>query len=166
LAIAWVLEKKPKFVGLLTGAVAGLATITPAAGYVTPMSSMFIGIIAGCVCYFAVSLKNKLKWDDALDVWGVHGVGGIIGVILTGLFATSAVNPAVTTNGLFMGGGTSFFFLQTVTVLIVGICCFLVSYGMLWAINLITPVKTDAETEEEGLDSMLHGELAYEKDVL
>lgn len=166
LIIAWILEKKPKFVGLLTGAVAGLATITPAAGYITPMASMIIGIVAGIVCYLAVSLKNKLQWDDALDVWGVHGVGGVTGVILTGLFANSAINPAVTTNGLFMGGGTSFFFLQTATVLVVAICCFGVSYGMLWAINLITPVRTDAQTEEEGLDSTLHGELAYEKDVL
>lgn len=166
LIIAWVIEKKPKFVGLLTGAVAGLATITPAAGYVTPMSAMIIGITAGIVCYFAVSLKNKLNWDDALDVWGVHGVGGIIGVILTGLFATSAVNPAVTTNGLFMGGGSSFFILQTVTVLIVGISCFIISYLMLWAINLITPVATSTIMEEEGLDSSLHGEFAYESEVL
>ena len=166
LIIAWILEKKPKFVGLLTGAVAGLATITPAAGYITPISAMIIGITAGIVCYFAVSLKNRLQWDDALDVWGVHGVGGIIGVIMTGMFATSAVNPAVTTNGLFMGGGTSFFFLQTVTVLIVGISCFLISYGMLWAINFITPVATSAGMEEEGLDSSLHGEYAYENDVL
>ena len=166
LIIAWILEKKPKFVGLLTGAVAGLATITPAAGYITPMSAMIIGIVAGIVCYFAVSLKNKMNWDDALDVWGVHGVGGIIGVIMTGLFATSAVNPAVLTNGLFMGGGFSFFWLQTLTVVIVGICCFLISYVMLWAINLITPVRTDAGIETEGLDSFLHGELAYEKDVL
>ncbi|MDT3741162.1 MAG: ammonium transporter [Candidatus Kapabacteria bacterium] len=166
LIIAWILEKKPKFVGLLTGAVAGLATITPAAGYITPMSAMIIGIVAGIVCYFAVSLKNKMNWDDALDVWGVHGVGGIIGVIMTGLFATSAVNPAVVTNGLFMGGGFSFFWLQTVTVLIVGISCFIISYVMLWAINLITPVRTDAGIETEGLDSFLHGELAYERDVL
>lgn len=166
LIIAWVLEKKPKFVGLLTGAVAGLATITPAAGYITPMSAMIIGITAGIVCYFAVSLKNRLHWDDALDVWGVHGVGGIIGVIMTGMFATSAVNPAVTTNGLFMGGGTSFFFLQTATVVIVGISCFIISYGMLWAINFITPVATSAGMEEEGLDSSLHGEYAYENDVL
>ncbi len=166
LIIAWILEKKPKFVGLLTGAVAGLATITPAAGYITPMSAMIIGIVAGIVCYFAVSLKNKMNWDDALDVWGVHGVGGIIGVIMTGLFATSAVNPAVLTNGLFMGGGFSFFWLQTVTVIIVGISCFIISYAMLWAINLITPVRTDAGIETEGLDSFLHGELAYEKDVL
>ena len=78
----WITTKKPKFVGLLTGAVAGLATITPAAGYVSPATAVLIGIIAGVVCYYAVALKNKLGWDDALDVWGVHGVGGFIGIIL------------------------------------------------------------------------------------
>ncbi len=112
LILAWTLEKKPKFVGLLTGAVAGLATITPAAGFITVQSAAIIGIIAGIVCYFAVSLKNKMQWDDALDVWGVHGVGGSIGVILLGLFATNAVNPMVTTNGLFMGGGYDFLLKQ------------------------------------------------------
>ena len=92
--LAWILERKPKFVGLLTGAVAGLATITPCAGYVTPTRAAIIGILAGVVCYFAVSLKNRLKWDDALDVWGVHGVGGVLGVILLGVLASTAVNGA------------------------------------------------------------------------
>ena len=78
---------KPKFLGLLTGAVAGLATITPAAGYVSPSTAVIIGIVSGVVCYFAVELKNKLHWDDALDVWGVHGVGGFIGIMMLGVFA-------------------------------------------------------------------------------
>ena len=116
LILAWTLEKKPKFVGLMTGAVAGLATITPAAGFITVQYAALIGIIAGVVCYFAVSLKNKMQWDDALDVWGVHGVGGSIGVIMLGLFATNNVNPMVTTNGLFMGGGFSFFWKQCIKV--------------------------------------------------
>jgi len=76
LALAWALEKRPSFVGLLTGAVAGLATVTPAAGYVSPVTAVIIGIAAGVVCYGAVAVKNRLRWDDALDVWGVHGVGG------------------------------------------------------------------------------------------
>ena len=78
----------------LTGAVAGLATITPAAGFVTPGSAAIIGIVAGVVCYIAVALKNKLKWDDALDVWGVHGVGGTIGIIMLGLFASKEEQEA------------------------------------------------------------------------
>src|SRR5262245_50820640 len=75
LVVAWIVEKKPKLLGLLTGAVAGLATITPAAGYVSPAVAALIGTIAGVVCYYAVAIKNKFGWDDALDVWGVHGVG-------------------------------------------------------------------------------------------
>lgn len=164
LILAWTLEKKPKFVGLLTGAVAGLATITPAAGFITVQSAAIIGIVAGLVCYFAVSLKNKMQWDDALDVWGVHGVGGSIGVILLGLFATNAVNPMVTTNGLFMGGGYDFLFKQVVTVLAVCVYAFVFSYVMLWLINFVTPVKVTKEEEEAGLDSSLHGEMAYEQD--
>lgn len=164
LILAWVLEKKPKFVGLLTGAVAGLATITPAAGFVTIQHAALIGVCAGVVCYFAVALKNKLHWDDALDVWGVHGVGGTLGVILLGLFASSAVNPMVTTNGLLLGGGFSFFLTQLISVLVVCIYCFAFTYVMLKVINLITPVKVTREEEEAGLDSSLHGEIAYEQE--
>jgi len=164
LFLAWVLEKKPKFVGLLTGAVAGLATITPAAGFVTVQQAAIIGIVAGVVCYFAVSLKNKLHWDDALDVWGVHGVGGSLGVILLGLFATSSVNSMVTTNGLLVGGGYDFFWKQLITVLAVCTYAFIFTYVMLWLINFITPVKVTKLEEETGLDSSLHGEMAYEQD--
>ncbi len=164
LSLAWKLEKKPKFVGLLTGAVAGLATITPAAGFVTVQQAAIIGIVAGVVCYFAVSLKNKLHWDDALDVWGVHGVGGSIGVILLGLFATGAVNPMVTTNGLLVGGGFEFFWKQLITVVGVCVYAFIFTYVMLWLINFITPVKVTKLEEETGLDDSLHGEMAYEQD--
>jgi ammonium transporter, Amt family len=164
LFLAWSLEKKPKFLGLLTGSVAGLATITPAAGFVTVQQAALIGIIAGVVCYFAVSLKNKLKWDDALDVWGVHGVGGSIGVIMLGLFASNAVNPMVTTNGLLMGGGFDFFWKQVITTIGVCVYAFVFSYVMLWLINFVTPVKVTKEEEEVGLDSSLHGEMAYEQD--
>ncbi len=90
----WTTTRRPKFLGLLTGAVAGLATITPAAGYVSPATACLIGVIAGVVCFYAVALKNRLGWDDALDVWGVHGVGGFIGIILCGIFASTAFNPA------------------------------------------------------------------------
>ena len=92
------MSKKPKFLGLLTGAVAGLATITPAAGYVSTPYAVLIGILAGGICYLAIGMKNKLGLDDALDVWGVHGVGGILGTILLGAFATTAINPTVQTD--------------------------------------------------------------------
>ena len=164
LLIAWVLEKKPKFIGLLTGSVAGLATITPAAGYVTIGNAAVIGIVSGIVCYFAVALKNKLKWDDALDVWGVHGVGGTIGIIMLGLFATSAVNPSVINQGWLIGGSPTFFITQLVSMLLVCLYCFGFTYGMLVIINFITPVKVTVEEEEAGLDSALHGEIAYEQE--
>ncbi|RQV99510.1 ammonium transporter [bacterium] len=159
--LEWTLVKKPKFVGLLTGAVAGLATITPAAGFVTPGSAAIIGIAAGAVCYGAVSLKNKLKWDDALDVWGVHGVGGALGVIMLGLLAHEFVGGQ---SGLIYGGNTHFFMMQIVGVLISSVYAFAFTFGMLWLINKITKVKT-SEAEEGELDAALHGETAYEQSI-
>src|SRR5207248_37695 len=95
------------------GAVAGLATITPAAGYVSPATAVIIGTVAGVVCYYACALKNRLRWDDALDVWGVHGVGGFLGIILLGVFASTAWNPTANggVNGL-LAGDPSFFLKQ------------------------------------------------------
>src|SRR5881396_281094 len=113
--VEWMTTRKPKFLGLLTGSVAGLATITPAAGYVSPQSAVLIGIASGVLCYYAVALKNRLKWDDALDVWGVHGVGGFLGIVLLGVFATKAYNPAGA-DGLIAGNPT-FFVRQCVAVL-------------------------------------------------
>ena len=166
-AIAWLLvewfsSRKPKFLGLLTGAVAGLATITPAAGYVSPAMAALIGLIAGVVCYYAVWLKNKMRWDDALDVWGVHGVGGFLGIILLGLFATTAWNPAESggIDGLF-AGNPGFFFKQCGAVVLSSVWAFIFTYGMLWVINKITTVKVNEATEGVGLDEGIHGERAY-----
>jgi Amt family ammonium transporter len=157
--VGWWQEKRPSFVGLLTGAVAGLATITPAAGYVSPIAAVVIGIAAGFVCYFAITLKNRLKWDDALDVWGVHGVGGALGIVLLGLFASTAFNPAGT-DGLF-GGNPGFLVKQLVAVILSSIWAFGFTYGMLWLIDRVTPVKVEQTDEERGLDAALHGETAY-----
>ncbi len=159
LAIEWIHRKKPKFVGLLTGAVAGLATITPAAGFVTPTSAIIIGIVAGIICYLAVALKHKLQWDDALDVWGVHGVGGTIGVIMLGFFATKAVNGAGA-NGLFYGNA-SFAMKQTVAVVGASIYAFVFTYLMLITINLVSPVRVKKDEEASGVDESIHGENAY-----
>ena len=158
-AIEWMSGSKPKFLGLLTGSVAGLATITPAAGYVSPASAAIIGILSGVVCFYAVALKNKLRWDDALDVWGVHGVGGFIGIIMLGVFATKAYNPAGT-NGL-LAGNSAFFLKQCAAVLLSSVWAFVFTYGMLWLIDRVTPVKVAAGAEEVGLDEALHGETAY-----
>ena len=159
MAVGWWQEKRPTFVGLLTGAVAGLATITPAAGYVSPLTAVIIGIAAGVVCYFAVALKNRLHWDDALDVWGVHGVGGALGIVLLGVFASTAFNPAGT-DGLVAGNG-AFFVKQLVAVAISSVWAFGFTFGMLWLIDKVTPVKVQQADEESGLDSALHGETAY-----
>ena len=160
MGMAWIFEKKPTFLGLLTGAVAGLATVTPAAGYITPTSAVLIGCASGAVCYFAISLKNRLKLDDALDVWGVHGVGGILGIISLGIFADLTVNAAGS-NGLLLGNPI-FFLKELAAVVGSSAYAFGASYGMLWLINKITPVKVTAQEEETGLDVALHGETAYE----
>ena len=159
LALDWAQNKKPKFVGLLTGAVAGLATVTPAAGYVSPMSAVIIGIAAGVVCYGAVALKNRAGWDDALDVWGVHGVGGFLGIVLLGVFATKAFNPAGA-DGL-LAGNPSFFVKQLAAVLLSTVWAFVFTYGTLWIIDRITVVRVDEAIEKMGLDEGLHGEAAY-----
>jgi len=164
LAIEWTRERKPKFVGLLTGSIAGLATITPCAGFVPVWASPIIGIIAGIVCYLAVQFKNKMKWDDALDVWGVHGIGGVLGTILLGVFATGAVNAAGA-DGL-INGGTAFFVKELVAVVAAAAYAFIFTYVMLIVINFITPVRVPAEKENEGLDISEHGEIAYDQGVL
>ncbi|MGH9486399.1 MAG: ammonium transporter [Terriglobales bacterium] len=161
LAVAWFRESKPKMLGLLTGAVAGLATITPAAGFVSPESAVVIGIAAGVVCFFAVDLKNRLQWDDALDVWGVHGVGGMLGIILLGVFASRAFNPSGA-NGL-LHGNPAFFGKEVAAVVFSSIWAFVFTYVMLGVINKFTRVRVDPVSEQLGLDLALHGERAYEE---
>jgi Amt family ammonium transporter len=164
LIIEWYFVKKPKFVGLLTGAVAGLATITPAAGYVSLPSACLIGILAGIVCYIAVSLKNKMGWDDALDVWGVHGIGGCLGVILLGVFASKITNAAGA-DGL-LAGNFHFFIREAIAVVGACIYAFVFTYLMLFLINLITPVRVTEVDEDKGLDDSVLGEKAYDEGAL
>ncbi len=164
LVIEWSLKKKPKLVGLLTGSIAGLATITPCAGFVPVWSAPLIGIAAGAVCYAAVEFKNKMKWDDALDVWGVHGIGGVLGTILLGVFASKAFNAAGA-DGLFFGN-PGFFFTQVIAVAVASIYAFVFTYVMLIIINFITPVKVSEQDEILGLDVSLHGEVAYDEGAL
>jgi len=164
LVIEWIREKKPKFVGLLTGSIAGLATITPCAGFVPLWASPIIGTAAGIMCYVAVQFKNKMKWDDALDVWGVHGVGGVFGSILLGVFASKAINGAGA-DGLIYGGGY-FFIKQVVAVIAASVYAFVFTYLMLIVINKITSVKVKEEDEKLGLDDTLHGEKAYDEGVI
>lgn len=164
-AVTWLFiewntgNKKPTFIGLMTGAVAGLATITPAAGYVTVLNAAVIGIIASLGCYMAVKYKMRKGWDDALDVWGVHGMGGVIGTICLGLFATTKINPNGA-DGLFYGGGVVLLLKEISAILIAVVYAYYFTLLILKAINIFTPVKVDPELEKEGLDISFHGEVA------
>lgn len=164
LVIEWCRSRKPKLVGVLTGSIAGLATITPGAGFVPLWSAPIIGIAASAFCYLAVEWKNKRQWDDAMDVWGVHGIGGFVGTILLGVFATTAVNPAGA-DGLITGSG-DFLFKQVVATLLTAVYGFVFTYGILWIINKITPVRVSEKEEIEGIDTAILGENAYDRDVL
>ena len=158
LLIAWHREEKPSFVEMLIGMIAGLATITPAAGFVSPQSAMIIGVAAGTVCYFAVVYRKQKGWDDALDVWGVHGVGGALGIVLLGVFADKGINSAGA-DGL-MNGNSEFFWVQLGGLAIACVWAFGFTYMMLGAINTITPVRV-SEDDQSGVDEALHGESAY-----
>ncbi len=162
LIIEWIREGQPKFVGLLTGFVAGLATITPAAGFVPLWAALLIGLFAGSLCFIAVQFKNKWGWDDALDVWGVHGMGGVFGTILLGVFASSSINGQ---SGL-LEGDAAFFMKEVVAVVAASAYAFVFTYVMLIVINLITKVKVSEEDELVGLDTSLHGEQAYDEGSL
>ena len=159
LILAIIFEKKPKILGVLTGAVAGLATITPAAGYVNTQAAMLIGVVASIISYGAVAYKNRAGWDDALDVWGVHGVGGFLGVLMLGIFATVAVNDGGA-NGLIYGG-YMFFVKEAIAVILVSLYAFIFTYVALGVINKVTKVRVCKEAEEVGLDIMEFGEEAY-----
>jgi Amt family ammonium transporter len=118
--------------------------------------------VAGVVCYYACALKNMLGWDDALDVWGVHGVGGFLGIVLLGVFASTAWNPAANggVNGL-LAGDSSFFLKQLCAGLFSSVWAFAFTLGMLWIIDRITIVRVEDAQEELGLDEAIHGETAY-----
>lgn len=157
LLISWIHEKRPSFIGALTGAVAGLATITPAAGFVEPWAAFVIGILAGGVCYLAVQLRLKKDWDDALDVWGVHGVGGILGSVLVGVFAVKGVGGI---SGLIDGNAHQLW-IQLFAVVLTGFYAFVVTYGILYVVNKFVPVRVPAANEMKGLDASIHNEDAY-----
>lgn len=157
----WSMEGKPKLVGFLTGGLAGLVVITPAAGYITPGSSILFGIFAGIICYLAVMLKNRRKWDDALDVWGVHGIGGFLGITLLGVFSTLSVNNDGA-NGLLYGG-IEFFKKEVAAVAFASLYAFLITILIFFIIDNTMSLRVSKDIEEQGLDKHLHGEKAYNK---
>jgi len=155
--IDWVRLGKPSMVGALTGSVAGLATVTPAAGFVQPWAAAVIGIICCFVCYGAIMLRAKWNLDDALDVWGVHGVGGFIGLLFLGVFASASVNQV---SGLIEGNMNQFL-VQLLGAVIAVVYTFMATYILLWLINLVTPVRVSEKVETKGLDKGIFGEDAY-----
>jgi ammonium transporter, Amt family len=166
LAAEWLRHGKPTMLGAASGAVAGLVAITPAAGFVTPMSSILIGLAGGSVCYLAVSLKPRLGYDDALDVVGVHMVGGTLGALLTGVFATMAINPNVQTlslglKGGLLYGGPGLMIKQLIAILATYVYCGLGTLILLVVVNAITRVRADSEEEIVGMDLSQHSERAY-----
>ena len=153
--------RKPTVLGAASGAVAGLVGITPAAGFVGPMPALAIGAITGCLCYFGLRIKSRFGFDDALDVVGVHGVGGTTGAILTGVFANLAVNSAGA-NGLLYGGGFALLGKQLIGVGATIAFSLLASFIILKLIDLTIGLRVDAESESTGLDVAEHAETGYE----
>jgi Amt family ammonium transporter len=166
--LGWVIAERvhagrPTILGAASGAVAGLVAITPCAGYVGGMSPIAIGAVTGVVCYFAVNIKFKLLFDDALDVVGVHLVGGVLGSLLLGLFADRSVNAAGR-NGVFLhGGGFGLLGEQFLAVGVTLVYSFVVSFALAWVIDKVLPggLRVDEESEDVGLDLREHSEVAY-----
>ena len=151
----WLYRGKPTVLGAVSGAVAGLVAITPAAGFVTPISALIIGLAGGVICFFAVNLKEKFGYDDSLDVIGVHGVGGILGALLTGIFATTLVNPAGA------DGGVTLLKIQVVSVVATIVYAFIVSFIILKIVDKFVGLRVEHKEELQGLDLSQHGESGY-----
>jgi ammonium transporter, Amt family len=163
--LAWLLfevrrEKVATTLGAASGAVAGMVAITPCAGFVGPMPALLIGGVAGLVCAVAVRVKFRYGYDDSLDVLGVHGVGGVIGMVLLGLFAAKSVNPSGA-NGLFSGGGVALLGRQSLAVVVSVAFCFGVTHLIAKVVDRTMGLRVTAEQEFEGLDLSQHAETAY-----
>ncbi|MGH7270768.1 MAG: ammonium transporter, partial [Polyangiaceae bacterium] len=159
LVIEWKHRGKPTALGVASGLVAGLVAITPAAGYVAPWAAIAIGFIASVVCYGAVIMKGRLGYDDTLDAFGVHGVGGLSGALLTGVFAEKALNPAGADGALF--GNVRQLGVQALACAATGIYAAVVTYAILRVIDALMGLRVPEAEEREGLDATQHGEEAY-----
>ncbi len=156
----WMLNSKPTVLGMITGLVAGLVAITPASGFVTPMGAVWIGVGAGVICYLAVAyVKVRFGYDDSLDAFGVHGVGGIWGALATGLWATTSVNSAGS-NGLFYGNPEQLL-IQLKAVAATAVYSFVVSYVLLKLVDVLVGLRVTEDEERIGLDLTQHRETAY-----
>ncbi len=159
-ALDWKFSAKPTVLGMITGAVAGLVAITPASGYVNPLGAVGIGIGVSAICFFAVAVvKDRLGYDDSLDAFGVHGIGGMWGAVATGLFATKGVNPAGADGWLY--GNPSLLFIQVKAVAITATYSFAVSWALLKLVDLTVGLRPDGQAERIGLDLTEHRESGY-----
>jgi Amt family ammonium transporter len=159
MAAEWIGRGKPTLLGAASGAVAGLVAITPACGYVGVPAALAIGAVAGLLCAWAVSAKTRLGYDDALDAFGIHGVGGTWGALATGIFASTAVNPAGA-DGL-LRGGTGLLRAQAEAVAFTWIFAFILTFAILKALDRVLGLRVPPEHEQEGLDVTQHSESAY-----
>jgi Amt family ammonium transporter len=159
--LEWWTRGKPSVLGMISGAIAGLGTITPASGFVMPMQGLIIGLIAGAVCFWACTwLKLKLGYDDSLDVFGVHGVGGLTGTLLVGVFAVAAVSAtpeAAGTSGL-LEGNPGLVLTQAYGIAVTLVWCGAVTFVLLKVIGFLVPLRVTQQQEVEGLDITQHGE--------
>ena len=164
MAAEWVHRGKPTALGLASGIVAGLVAVTPASGFVYVWGGLAIGLIAGVVCYAAVCLKPLFQYDDSLDAFGVHGVGGFLGAVLTGVFCYQwkYLDPTVGAQGLVAGGGLAQVIIQLKAALVAVATAFLVSLVLVKLVDLALGFTTDAQSETEGLDHTEHGEVGFD----
>jgi Amt family ammonium transporter len=161
MALDWIIEGKPTAVGASVGIVVGLVAITPAAGYVTVQSAMIIGFVATLVAYFAAKMVKKITHlDDALDVFACHGIGGVAGAVMTGLYASKAVNPSIAVEGYLVSGETQLFTANIVAVVIVAAFSFCATLIIVKLVNFVVPIRVGLDVEGHGLDHAMHGESA------
>ena len=162
LTMSWLHKGSPSVIGAVSGAIAGEVAITPASGYVDPSSAILIGFVAGAVCYGAILLRQRVKIDDALDVWAVHGVGGTLGVLLTGVFATTAINSVIAKGGL-IDGNPGQIGPQVVAIAATWIYSAVATFAILKLVDMAVGLRVAESEEEEGLDASQHGEtVAYQ----
>jgi Amt family ammonium transporter len=157
--VEWYHRGKPTMFGAATGAIAGLATITPAAGFVSPLSALAIGVGAGLLCYTALNAKVKFRYDDSLDAFGVHGVGGMLGTVMAGIFASTAINSGGA-NGLLFGNPRQLA-IQSGAVLLIAAYSFAVSMVLFKVLDRLMGLRVAKDEEIEGLDISQHGEAGY-----
>ena len=158
--IVWLIlhvmyAKKASFLEAIIGAIAGLATVTPASGYITPLSALIIGALGALVCFFCVEFERKM-WDDALDVWGVHGMGGLLGILLIGIFADPRING--------VSAGLHQFLIQALGAAIIGVYSILVTFIIFKVVDMTKSIKVSEEIQRKGLDQEFFGE-SYETKV-